>query len=154
MAPVTVEVRSRVVGGSPDEPVLAPVQLDLPEETITVAELIRRTVEEQVRELRVRQYLDLEQARRALDRQYLTAEEIVAQAERGAIRPRPPRRALHPRQVDPAAEVERALRAFEAGAYLILVDGQRVERLDEEVRFAPGTTVTFLRLMPLVGGAP
>lgn len=153
MAPVTVEVRSRVVGGSPNDPVLAPVTLNLPEETITVAELIRRTVEEQVGELRARQYLDFEQARRTLDRQYLTAEEMVEQAEQGAIRPRPSRRALHPRQVDPEAEVARALHAFEGGAYLILVDGRRVERLDEEIRFAPGTTVTFLRLMPLVGGA-
>ena len=54
--------------------------------------------------------------------------------------------------LDPALEVEKALRAFAAGTYVILVDGRRVERLDEVVPFAPGTKVTFLRLMPLVGG--
>lgn len=152
MSPLTIEVQSRVVGGSPSEPVLAPVRVILPAETLTVATLIRRTVEEQVRELRMRQYLDAEQARRALDRQYLTSDEIAAQAEQGSVR-FPSQRARKSRQVEAEEEVDRALRAFEAGAYLILVDGRRIESLNEEIRFAPGSNVTFRRLMPLIGGA-
>ncbi len=150
MGTITVEVRSRILGGNPAEPEVAPVALELTAERLTVAELIRRAVEEQVRELRVRQRLNAEQARRALDRQYLTAEEIAAQVEQGVIRLRAPRH----REIDPGLEVARALRSFEAGAYLILVDGRRVDRLDEEVTCAPGMSVTFVRLMPLMGGAP
>lgn len=150
---IEIEVHSRVAGGSAAEPVLEPVRLRLASERLTVAALIRRAVEEQVRELRVRQYLDAEAARRALDRQYLSADEIDAQAAGGVVRLRQPRRERRTRPVEAEAEVERALRAFEAGAYVILIDGRRVERLDEEVTVAPGTSVTFLRLMPLIGGA-
>ena len=151
MAELTVEVRSRVVGESPEAPDLAPVSLRLLDERLSVAELIRRTVEEQVRELTVRRRLDGEQARRALDRHYLSAEEVAAQAHRGAVR-FPSGRPATAAPLDPEAEVGKALRAFEAGAYVVLVDGRRVEGPDEVVPFAPGTKVTFLRLMPLVGG--
>ena len=151
MAELTIEVRSRVVGESADQPDLAPVVLRLLDERLTVAELIRRAVEEQVRELTARRRLDAELARRALNRQYLSPEEIAVQAERGAVR-FPAGRPARPEPLDPAAESARALRAFEAGAYTVLVDGRRVDRLDEVVPFSPGTKVTFLRLMPLVGG--
>ena len=151
MAELTVEVRSRVVGESPEAPDLAPISLRLLDERLSVAELIRRTVAEQVRELTVRRRLDAEQAGRALARHYLSAEEVAAQARRGAVR-FPTARTGKPAQLDPALEVEKALRAFEAGTYVILVDGRRVERLDEVVPFSPGTKVTFLRLLPLVGG--
>ena len=151
MSDLVVEVRSRVVGESPEAPDLAPISLRLLDERLSVAELIRRTVEEQVRELTVRRRLDAEQAGRALARHYLSTEEVAAQARRGAVR-FPTTRAGKAAQLDPALEVEKALRAFEAGTYVILVDGRRVERLDEVVPFSPGTKVTFLRLMPLVGG--
>ena len=151
MSDLVVGVRSRVVGESPEAPDLAPISLRLLDERLSVAELIQRTVEEQVRELTVRRRLDAEQAGRALARHYLSAEEVAAQARRGAVR-FPTARADKVAQLDPALEVEKALRAFEAGTYVILVDGRRVERLDEVVPFSPGTKVTFLRLMPLVGG--
>lgn len=111
----TIEVRSRVVGGSPQDPALAPVVLELLEERLTVAELIRRTVEEQVRELLARRRIDAQQVRRALDRQYLPPEEIARQAQEGAIR-LPSARAVRVPEIDPTAEAQKALRAFEAGA--------------------------------------
>jgi len=151
MSGLVVEVRSRVVGESPEAPDLAPISLRLLDERLSVAELVRRTVEEQVRELTVRRRLDAEQASHALARHYLSTEEVAAQARRGAVR-FPTARAGKGAQLDPAAEVAKALRAFEAGTYVVLIDGRRVERLDEVVPFSPGTKVTFLRLMPLVGG--
>ena len=151
MSELVVEVRSRVVGESPEAPDLPPISLRLLAERLTAAELIRRTVEEQVRELTIRRRLDAEQAGRALARHYLSAEEVAAQSRRGAVR-FPTGREGKAVQLHPAREVAKALRAFEAGTYVILVDGRRVERLDEVVPFSPGTKVTFLRLMPLVGG--
>jgi hypothetical protein len=48
--------------------------------------------------------------------------------------------------------VRQAIRAFEAGGYCVFVGDRQVESLEERVRFAPGTRVVFLRVMPLVGG--
>ena len=151
MATVPIEIRSRVVGGSREVPDLEPIHLDLLGECITVADLIRRTVEEQVHELTVRRKLDSERARRVLDRHYLTPDEVIAQAEAGSVR-YPSERKQQPPRIDAKVEVRKALHAFQSGAYYVLVDGRQVERLDEEVELRPGSKVSFIRLMPLVGG--
>jgi hypothetical protein len=49
-------------------------------------------------------------------------------------------------------EIEKALRAFELGRYLLLVNRHRVNALDEEIVLSSGTQIQFLRLIPLVGG--
>ncbi len=151
MPGVTVEVESRIVGARRDAPALDTVLLDLLDERITVAELIRRTVEEQVHDLLIKRKMDAEEARGALDRQYMTPQEVLEQAQKGAVR-FPSKRVKQVPQIDAQAEVKKALGAFKAGAYFVMIDGRQVERLDEEITFAPGTKVTFLRLTPLVGG--
>ncbi len=151
MSPLAIEVRSRVAGLKADDLTLQPVILDLIEERITVAELIRRTVEEQVRDLMVRRRLDALQAQQALARQFLSDEEVSNQARRGAVR-YPPARSAGVPQISPQAEVQKALAAFERGTYMVMIDGKRRERLDEQITFAPETRVTFLRVMPLAGG--
>lgn len=148
---LTIEVHSKVFGGLQESPKLAPVFLNLLEEHLTVAELIRRSVEEQVRELVIKRQMDAQQVRHALDRHYLTAVEIAEQAEHGAVR-YPSNRATEVPQINPKVEVQKALRAFEAGSYIILVNGQQVEHLDQELSVSSNTKVTFLRLMPVVGG--
>ncbi len=46
-----------------------------------------------------------------------------------------------------------AIDAFERGRFLVLVDDRQVESLDDEVEVIHSqTVVTFLRLVPLVGG--
>ncbi len=149
---VTVEVRSRVFGGRSGDPDLGPVYLRLLEEKLTVAELIRRTVEEQLRDLVARRKLRAEQTRRALDRQYHSGEEIIAQAEHGTVK-NPSQRATDPMEKRSAVEVCKALRAFDSRSYYVTVDGRQVERLDDVIELRPDSKVTFIRLMPLVGGA-
>jgi hypothetical protein len=147
-----VEVRSRVAGSAEGRSPLDPVFLRLLDEQLTLAELIRRTVEEQVRELVVRRQRETAEVRRALDRQYLTGSEVEAQArEHGAVRFPAPRDGAPP-VIDPEAEVRRAQDAFRRGVYHVFVDGQQVERLESVVRFTPGARITFLRLTPLAGG--
>ena len=138
MSGLQVEVRSRVPGAAGEA--LPDVLLALASERTTARELIRRAVEEQVRQLRV----DSGRCRRALDRQYLSAEEIRAQAATGTVR--------MPTEPDLATEVARAQRAFEHHVFVVLVGGRQVERLDEEVVLKLGEPVAFLRLVPLVGG--
>ncbi len=49
-------------------------------------------------------------------------------------------------------QYERAYSAFTANQILLLVDEQQYTDLDEEVVIRPQSSITFLRLMPLVGG--
>jgi hypothetical protein len=149
---LTVEVRSRVAGAPPGQGGPDPVLVRLLDERLTVAELIRRTVEEQVRELTVRRRLGAAEAQRVLDRQYLTRAEVDAQAGgQGAVR-FPSRRAGQAGAIDSEAEVQRALDGFRQRLYHVFVEGRQAESLDEVVRCGPGTRVTFLRLTPLAGG--
>jgi hypothetical protein len=54
--------------------------------------------------------------------------------------------------IDPAAQVQKALAAFERNGFLMLVDNRQVEQLDDMIVLGPETVVTFLKLVPLVGG--
>ena len=57
-----------------------------------------------------------------------------------------------PRLVDPITQYEKTIEAFERNGFIVLVDDRQVERLDDEIALHPETTVTFLKLVPLVGG--
>ena len=57
-----------------------------------------------------------------------------------------------PRQVDPQAQFEKAIQAFEGNGFLVLVDDRQVESLEDEIALHPETSVSFLKLVPLVGG--
>ena len=57
-----------------------------------------------------------------------------------------------PRQVDSQAQFEKAIEAFEGNGFLVLVDDRQVDNLDDEIALHPETSVSFLKLVPLVGG--
>ena len=57
-----------------------------------------------------------------------------------------------PRLVDPDTQYEKAIEAFEGNGFIVLVDNYQIESLDTEIAFQPETSVTFLKLVPLVGG--
>ncbi|MCJ0870214.1 hypothetical protein [Streptomyces sp. AP-93] len=54
--------------------------------------------------------------------------------------------------VDPRAQVEAALAAFGRNGFLVLVGDRQITDLDQEIDLPPGTEVTFLKLVALVGG--
>jgi hypothetical protein len=139
---VRVQVRSKVPGADGDD--LPEVLVDLAASVTTAAELIRLAVEEQVRLLRG----DAARCQRALDRQYLSSEDIRAQAATGVVRM--PAREPEPRDV--AAEVARAHRAFERNVFVVFAGGRQLRRLDEEIVLRLDEPVVFLRLTPLAGG--
>lgn len=144
----TIEVRTKVTGA---EAPLDPVFLELVSESITVRELIERAVSQQIHELTLKKRLDATAARAALARQYLSPEEVQAQAQEGRVKMPTVPDAQGPR-VNEKAEVEKAVRAFKAQRYFVFVGGRQAEDLDEELDFSQQTQVTFLRLTPLVGG--
>ena len=57
-----------------------------------------------------------------------------------------------PRQVDPQAQFEKAIEAFEGNAFIVLVDDRQLGTLDDQITLHPETNISFLKLVPLVGG--
>ncbi|MFC3578397.1 hypothetical protein ACFOZ0_35090 [Streptomyces yaanensis] len=110
--------------------------LDIAEERLTVRELIRRRVFQEVAEYNAR----------------------TPGVFQGLVQPEDAERVLNgyalrtPRRIDPEAQTELALKAFAGNGFLVLVGDRQVTELDDEVELGFGTEVTFLKLVPLVGG--
>jgi hypothetical protein len=56
------------------------------------------------------------------------------------------------RRIDPEKQFELAKRAFYTNGFILLVDDRQVDEFDDEIEIRPNTTLTFLKLVPLVGG--
>jgi len=130
--PATLTIRDESTGGG----TWNEIALEVLTERITVRELIRSRVYQEVQDHNLRQ------------------PEIF----RGLVEPTDAERELNgfrlkrPRQIDWKQQYERAIAAFEAGAFLVLVDDRQMDSLEEEIVVRPGTCASFLRLTPLVGG--
>ena len=110
-------------------------------ETITVRELIRARVYQEVGD-----YNASQRAKAAAPVRMLVQPSAEEEALNG------PRMAKARREVDWQKQFEIACDAFSRGGFLVLVaDGQKTD-LDEQITLGPGAEVTFLRLTPLVGG--
>ncbi len=57
-----------------------------------------------------------------------------------------------PRCIDPEDQFAKTVEAFERNGFVVLVDNRQVEQLDARIALKPETMVTFLKLVPLVGG--
>jgi hypothetical protein len=57
-----------------------------------------------------------------------------------------------PRMLDWQAQAEAALKAFRSNGFFVLVGDRQVDDLDEELSLAETDVVSFVRLVPLVGG--
>jgi hypothetical protein len=111
--------------------------LEAPRPTITARELIRTRVSEEVGRYNRRRtsgpYQGLVQP---------PDSEVAVNGER--LRPGA--------KLDWREQVDAALAAFERNGLLVLVDDRQVDSLDEEIPVREATEVTFLKLVPLVGG--
>lgn len=56
------------------------------------------------------------------------------------------------RTLDWRDQFEKAVQAFDRNRFLMLVGERQVESLDEELMLGAETEITFLKLVPLVGG--
>jgi hypothetical protein len=57
-----------------------------------------------------------------------------------------------PRLVDPMTQYEKTIEAFEGNRFIVLVDDYQIQNLDDEIALHPETSVIFLKLVALVGG--
>lgn len=110
--------------------------LDFLKETITVSELIRERIYEEVRQYN------------ATTPEYFRGlvQPTDAEATLNGLRLRERRR------VDWEQQFKQALQAFHGNGFFILVDDRQVESLDETITLTPTTQVSFVKLVPLVGG--
>ncbi|KMS67635.1 hypothetical protein ACM01_41970 [Streptomyces viridochromogenes] len=110
--------------------------LEIAEERLTVRELIRRRVFQEVAEYNAR----------------------TPEVFQGLVQPHDAERVLNgyamrtARRIDPEAQTELALKAFAGNGFLVLVGDRQVTDLDDEIELALGTEITFLKLVALVGG--
>ncbi|HVE56367.1 MAG TPA: hypothetical protein VNB22_06020 [Pyrinomonadaceae bacterium] len=56
------------------------------------------------------------------------------------------------KRINEREQYEKAIQAFDRNGFIILVDDLQVESLDQIIEISPETTVSFLKLVPLVGG--
>jgi hypothetical protein len=128
----TLTVRDQTTAGQ----TLHEFALEVLTEHLTVRELIRSRVYQEVQDYNLHQ----------------------PERFRGLVQPTDAEQSLNgyklkkPRSIDWKKQYEKALDAFEANRFLLLINDRQAESLDEEIVIEPGTCVSFLKLTPLVGG--
>ena len=128
----TLTIRDETTSGQ----VLNEWSLDVLTEWITVRELIRSRVYQEVQDYNHSQ----------------------PEYFRGLVQPTNAEQSLNGfklrkrRTLDWKPQFEKAITAFEANQIIILISDRQVSSLDEEIEIKPGTLVSFLRLTLLVGG--
>ena len=127
----SVLIHDRTGAGRPISTFTIP---DLPDR-ITVRDLIRIRVRDEV----ARHNLKPTQPFRGLVAP--TADEVALNG---------PRR--QPKRIDWEAQAKVAVDAFERNGFFVLVDRRQAVSLDDEVDLAAASDVTFVKLIPLVGG--
>jgi hypothetical protein len=131
--PATLTVRDETTFRGDEDRIF---EIRLPAERVTARELIEARVEGEVEEYNARS----------------------SEFFRGLIQPAKAERTLNGfrmlqgRRIDAAEQRERALEAFQRNGFILLVDDRQVMELDEAIEVRPTTEVTFLKLVPLVGG--
>ena len=110
--------------------------ISLPSEVVTARELIRERVRQEVEDYNARQ----------------------PEYFRGLVQPTDAERTLNGfklrklRLLDWREQYDRAVEAFHRNGFILLADDRQVEDIDALIEVRPQTTVTFLKLIPLVGG--
>jgi hypothetical protein len=130
----TLTVRDETAGGR----ATGELTLDVLDESITIRELIRSRV-----------YQEVQDHNRASE----------AKPFNGLVTPRDMERSLNAsakarpqRGIDWKEQFDVACDAFMRNGFFILVDDRQAESLDETIALRHDTRVSFVRLMPLVGG--
>ena len=102
--------------------------------TLTLCELIRVFVQEEVKRFN----------------------EAGSEVFRGLVQPDPSERILNGVRERPVLDWERqfakAIAAFKGNGFLVLLDERQITELDETLHLSPQSQLTFLKLVPLMGG--
>ena len=131
--PATLTVRDETSSGDIHDA----ITLEFLTDNISVRELIRERVYQEVKDHNARQ-----------------GETLF----RGLVQPTDAEQTLNgfklkrPRMLNWEPQFDKACQAFEANAIIILIDNKQVDTLNDQFTITPKTDVSFLKLTPLVGG--
>ena len=132
MATLTLTVRDETAAGRPTGQTVVEFLTD----RVTVRELIRSRVYQEVDDYN----------RRRPDAYRGLVDPTDAERTLNGVRPKAGR------DIDWRAQFDQACAAFDRNGFFVLVDDRQVESLDDELTLRPDTAVSFVKLMPLVGG--
>ncbi|MGC8640891.1 MAG: hypothetical protein ACP5XB_13570 [Isosphaeraceae bacterium] len=135
--PITLTVRDETASGD----VYHELPLKFPTERLTVRELIRERVYQEVQDFNRK---SSELVFRGLVQPSDT--EQVLNGKRTEYRLR------RHREIEWKPQFDKALDAFTRQAFLILIDDKQAESLDQEFVIGHGTEISFVKLTLLVGG--
>jgi len=129
---ITLTIRDETASGK----LYNEVPLVFPSEQITLRELIRERVYQEVQDYNNQQ---------------------TETAFRGLVQPSETERTLNApskpqKQIDWKQQYDRALEAFQNNGFLVLVGERQAEDLDEVITLDSGSQVSFVKLAILVGG--
>jgi len=113
-------------------------------ERVTAREVIRSRVYQEVTEYNARQVQSKSRTEGGLFRGLVQPRD--AEQTRDGFRLRTPRR------IDWNEQYEAALTSFAKNRFLLLVNDKQVTDFDAEIELRHDTSVSFLRLVPLIGG--
>lgn len=131
-----MEAILKIYDETPGGPRAEPTELHLASERITVADLIRRRVAEEVQAYN---------AKRGEVFQGLVQPTESEQVLNG-FKPRTQRKLSVDKQV------EAALEGFRNNGFLLLFDDRQIDDPDEWLTVTPDSSAVFIKLVPLVGG--
>jgi hypothetical protein len=136
--PATLTIRDETAAGD----TIHSFPLEFPSERITVRDLIRERVYQEVQDFNRRNdpvFRGLVQPK--------DAERITDTDHKGYSYQLKTRR-----EIDWKEQFESAIQAFQKNGFFILIDDKQAEELDQVVFLGRGTEVSFVRLVQLVGG--
>ena len=135
--PVTLTIRDETASGD----VYNELPLEFPSERITVRELIRERV-----------YQEVQDFNRRRDEQVFRGLVQPTNTERVLNGKRPEYRLKTRRDLEWKPQLEKAVEAFGRNGFLVLIDDKQAEGLDQEFVVGRETQISFVKLTMLVGG--
>lgn len=134
---VTVMIRDETTSGT----IYNQIPLELPSERITVRELIRERV-----------YQEVDDFNHRGDQEIFRGLVQPTDTEQVLNGTRPEFRLKKRRRIEWQPQFEKAIEAFERNGFLVLVGNQQAESLDQVFTIRSDTEVSFVKLTLLVGG--
>jgi len=145
---LNVNVSTLVFGTGETQKPLPKVKLRLVSKRVAAKTIITQAVEKQFNAL-LADKLDYAEMTKKLQAQYLEQSEIDTQRDSGKIALAKPQGSQLPILEN---EIKRALNAFKNKSFKMFVDGEEILNLNDECTLVEGANITFIRLVPLVGG--
>jgi hypothetical protein len=135
--PLTLTIRDETTSGA----VYHEMPLEFPTERMTVRELIRERVYQEVQDFNRKRGEQVFQG-------------LVQPTESERILNGKPNefRLKEPRLIEWKPQFEKAIEAFTRNGFFILIDDEQAESLDQEFVVGHGSLVSFVKLIPLAGG--